>query len=414
MVKNISALLMASMTTFVLMACGDNVTYVNNTGMPVLQSGEILSKQACDTTSMGQLLFVMDSTAAFLCNGESWEPMKGADGKDGKDGKDGSDGKDGKNGIDGKNGADGKNGIDGKNGADGKDGKNGKDGKDGYSCHIEKKEDESLAISCETADGEVRYNVKNGADGKDGTDGKDVSNCQITEDELGTKMIVCGENGADTLKAYSAVCGSATYDPMIEYCLNGNSVEKKIIDSRDGQVYRTVRIGSKVWMAENLMYEPYGRESKIYCYKDDFVLKKEYGCLYLWSAYRDACPSGWHVPSVDEYKNLIAETDKFPYTRADEVGSLAGENLKTVSGWFTFNGEPGNGLDLYGFSAWPAGSYDMKEQEFYSVGINAYFWTSEKFDDISAYALILDAEKKTASVSSVAKDYARSIRCVMD
>ncbi len=89
----------------VLAACGDDVTEVTEIrqeGMAVLEKGEKLSKQACDTANVGEMLFVMDSVEAFICDGESWRTLKGADGKDGSDGKDGTDGKDGVDGKDGK------------------------------------------------------------------------------------------------------------------------------------------------------------------------------------------------------------------------------------------------------------------------------------------------------------------------
>ncbi|MCQ2064199.1 MAG: hypothetical protein MJY99_12775, partial [Fibrobacter sp.] len=78
-------LLAIAASTLMFAACGDDVTEVNEIhqdGMAVLEAGEKLSKQACDTTNVGEMLFVMDSSAAFVCDGKSWQTLKGADGKD--------------------------------------------------------------------------------------------------------------------------------------------------------------------------------------------------------------------------------------------------------------------------------------------------------------------------------------------
>ena len=97
----------AAVAAFSLSACGDDVTEVTEIrqeGMAVLEKGEKLSKQACDTTNVGEMLFVMDSSEAFICNGESWQTLKGKDGSDGKDGKDGKDGEKGEKGDKGDTG----------------------------------------------------------------------------------------------------------------------------------------------------------------------------------------------------------------------------------------------------------------------------------------------------------------------
>lgn len=172
----------------------------------------------------------------------------------------------------------------------------------------------------------------------------------------------------------------------------------ELIDTRDDHVYKTVKIGSQVWMAENLAYLPYvnGKkefsytEAKYYVYDYDGTsvsAAKEntnyttYGVLYNWTAAMDsaaasnkvpsgvkgACPIGWHIPSSDEWDIL----------RTYEGGSTsAGIRLKAKSSlWFK---DPG--LDFFGFSGLPGGS--NHDEVFSHVGLSGYWWsTSGWLDD---------------------------------
>ena len=100
----------AILATFTLFAaCGDEVTEVteiHQDGMAVLDAGLELSKQKCDTTNVGDMLFVTDSSEVFVCNGKTWQTLKGANGKDGADGKDGEKGAQGETGEKGEPGND--------------------------------------------------------------------------------------------------------------------------------------------------------------------------------------------------------------------------------------------------------------------------------------------------------------------
>lgn len=65
---------------FSLSACGDDVTEVTEVhqdGMAVLAAGEELDSDACDENRAGDMVYVTDSAAAFVCDGESWQSMKG-------------------------------------------------------------------------------------------------------------------------------------------------------------------------------------------------------------------------------------------------------------------------------------------------------------------------------------------------
>ena len=166
-------------------------------------------------------------------------------------------------------------------------------------------------------------------------------------------------------------------------------------DERDGQTYKTVKIGDQTWMAENLNYEIAGS----FCYGDDTSNCTKYGRLYYWSSALNACPNGWHLPSQMEWNSLM-----------NEVGgsSSAGKFLKSKNGWL----DNGNGLDGYSFSALPAGevhngSYSSKEQ-------CAFFWSSTENSNDLAYALYLYSEYDIANVGLYGKNWGESVRCLKD
>ena len=141
--------------------------------------------------------------------------------------------------------------------------------------------------------------------------------------------------------------------------------EGSFTDSRDGQTYRTVKIGDQVWMAENLNFET----DSSFCYNDSAEYCAKYGRLYVWTAAMDACPSGWHLPDLAEWKTLLA---------AVGGDSVAGAKLKSTSGW----NSDCNGTDDFGFTVLPAGGRSSKD----FVGEAAAFWTSEWYGEYDDYA----------------------------
>ena len=174
-------------------------------------------------------------------------------------------------------------------------------------------------------------------------------------------------------------------------------------DSRDGQVYKTVKISSQTWMAENLNY----KTAESYCYDDKSANCEKYGRLYTWAAAMEACPSGWHLPTVDEFESLL-----------NVVGgkTTAGPKLKSKTGWK----ENGNGMDSYSFASLPAGIRNSNGK-YRGEGAQADFWSSNAVyyiedgsiaDDARGLGMMYDG--KSAFVFTDNRFNGNSVRCLKD
>ena len=224
---------------------------------------------------------------------------------------------------------------------------------------------------------------------------------------------------SSSVKSSSSVVGCKTETE--DNCEYG-----ELVDNRDGQTYKTVKIGYQVWMAENLNFET----DNSFCYNNSAEYCEKYGRFYTWAVAMDSagtwstngkdcgygdtcsvastgsaplvrgvCPEGWHLPSQIEGNILF---------RVVGGSSVAGTKLKSTSGW-NFNG---NGTDAFGFSALPAGI------RYYSgcgnEGNYANFWSSTEYDSYGAHSMDLYYNVGSAYLNSSRKDYGFSVRCIKD
>lgn len=195
-----------------------------------------------------------------------------------------------------------------------------------------------------------------------------------------------------------------------------------ITDSRDGQTYKTVTIGTQTWMAQNLNYET----ENSCCFLNSPYSCDEVGRLYTWAAAMDGagtwssngkgcgsglsctpaypvrgvCPAGWHLPTKTEFETLFTAVGGL---------SVAGEMLKSTSGWKS----DGNGTDVYSFSALPAGLRNYYGRYDYN-GSSAFFWSSTVDDIGYAYYMYLVYYRGNADMIGGSSFYWYSVRCVKD
>lgn len=171
-----------------------------------------------------------------------------------------------------------------------------------------------------------------------------------------------------------------------------------ITDSRDNQTYKIVVIGTQVWMARNLNYNVNGSK----CQGNKTANCDSYGRLYDWEMATTVCPSGWHLPSADEWEQLM------DYIESEKDCRCAGKHLKAKSGW----DNDGNGPDSYNFSALPGGSADPSGS-FEATGYHAIWWSSASDGDRASGRSIED-RYDGLNYNSNSKLHLYSVRCLKD
>ena len=182
-----------------------------------------------------------------------------------------------------------------------------------------------------------------------------------------------------------------------------SACSESFTDSRDGQSYGVVKIGEQTWMAENLNFETAGS----FCPEGDSRNCKRLGRLYSWAEASSVCPEGWRLPTKADFEKLIAEMLKGGV--ASSKGDV-GAALKAKDGWF----KKGNGSDVLGFKALPAG-FRGADGKFDGIGGYAYFWSAtedDEFPESLAYYLFLSFSSDVASLNAFAKEDYRSVRCI--
>jgi len=200
-----------------------------------------------------------------------------------------------------------------------------------------------------------------------------------------------------TSKVFSFTTLPIQLNPSLKY--------NSFIDSRDGRVYWTIKIGGKEWMAQNLDYDLSGRS----WYFSDSVKNKVYGRLYsgeaVSSSASDICPEGWRIPSEDDWRELLSELGG---------EKKAGLSLKESSGkLWSKSKNPGNNES--GMTVLPSGSRDSKPS-YSNLGKYAFFWTSTPVPKKpeNYYKIDLGFMRDQVNISSGSAGWGYSIRCVKD
>ena len=127
------------------------------------------------------------------------------------------------------------------------------------------------------------------------------------------------------------------------------------------------------------------------------------------------CPSGWHLPTDEEWKQLEGEVDSqygYPNPEWDSTGWRgldAGLNLKSISGW----NSNGGGTDLYGFTALSSG-FRFSNGSFVDMGFYTFFWSSTEIFTDDAWYRSLRYNFDEVYRINLNKDYSFSVRCLQN
>jgi len=201
----------------------------------------------------------------------------------------------------------------------------------------------------------------------------------------------------------------------------------------EGVTYKTVKIGTQTWMAENLNYDVSGSV----CYDNDPAQCAKYGRLYDWvtamaldancystscasqvsAKHQGICPSGWHIPSNEDWDKLMRYVDGTNGTSSPYDSPAVGWYLKATDGWNDC-GPSGSGKsylceDTKGFSALPGG-IGFSEGDFDVVGSLGFWWSASENNSDNAYSRRMNYDYAGACWSDSSKGYLFSVRCLQD
>jgi uncharacterized protein (TIGR02145 family) len=216
-------------------------------------------------------------------------------------------------------------------------------------------------------------------------------------------------NAAPDVSEYSNEVSSTTFEALT-------------VTDFDGNVYPTVSIGTQVWMAENLKTTKLTDGTAIPLVSNDSEWNKlttpglswydnlpsngdTYGALYNWYTVETSnlCPSGWHVPTVDEWTTL-----------SDYLGgeNVAGGKLKEsgIQHWITPNTLA---TDEFGFTALPGGDHDS-HGSYNFIGKSGRWWTSTESGTGTSWYRFIAYESSAIIPAENTKNSGFSVRCVLD
>jgi len=194
--------------------------------------------------------------------------------------------------------------------------------------------------------------------------------------------------------------------------------EGLLTDTRDGRDYAYKAIGTQTWMIENLAYLPAVSSSStgsatsplyyVYGYEGESPSDAKatmnfttYGVLYNWEAAKSACPSGWHLPSEEDWNILT-----------DYLGMNAGGKMKESGTWHWSRPNTG-ATDSSGFTSLPGG-YRFNTGGFKNLNNNNHLWSSSTNGELYAWYRSLSYDSNGIDRRSGSRNNGLSVRCLRD
>lgn len=219
--------------------------------------------------------------------------------------------------------------------------------------------------------------------------------------------------------------------------VSSNKITSGIVKDIDGNVYKTITINHQTWMKENLRVTHFSNGDSIgttkpdtlsldsiekplfqWAYLGDIKNAPIFGRLYTWYVVtdpRNVCPTGWHVPSDEEFC-LLENTLE---ANSDSSCNIQGHRGKNQGAYLKEEGliywrAPNLGADnRSAFSALPAG-IRYSNGLFHNLGSHAYFWTTNEVDAENGRSRRLYYDTKDVNRGSYFKRSSLSVRCLKD
>ncbi len=270
----------------------------------------------------------------------------------------------------------------------------------------------------------------------------DVSGSFIYTPAIGTKL---DEGASQDLKVDFKPTDAAAYNFASKTVKINVIASTGTVTDIDGNVYKTIIIGTQTWMAENLRTTKYNDGNTIpnvtdnttwsnlttpaYCWYDNNISNQAtYGALYNWYTVNTGklAPMGWHVPTDAEWTKLenylIANGFNYDGTTTGnrDSNNKIGKALASDSIWHSCNLPGTVGSTDYpekynttGFSALPGGhrtNYGIFEE--YDIEYEAYWWTATAIGPASAWMRKMGCEYSSVGRSNFGNMLGMSIRCV--
>lgn len=225
------------------------------------------------------------------------------------------------------------------------------------------------------------------------------------------------------VRSYATNSAGTAYGTQVSFTTSSIGQLGTVTDT-EGNIYKTISIGTQTWMAENLKTIKYNDGTAIplvtdgaawaalstpgYCWynNDAATYKATYGALYNWYTVNTGklCPTGWHVPSDSEWTILTT------YLGGE---SVAGGKLKETgtSHWHNPNTSATNET---GFTALPGGFRNLDGSFFYNVGDYGRWWSSSESSTTYAWDRGMQYDNSNVWGFNNIKQYGFSVRCLRD
>lgn len=247
-------------------------------------------------------------------------------------------------------------------------------------------------------------------------------------------------------RAYATIGSATTYGNEVSFKTSESTVSYGTVKDFEGNVYKTVKIGTQNWMAENLKSEKYTDGEEIpnitdsidwqnqktpaysYYHNNKAAYKDKYGALYNGFAMTTGkiCPKGWHVPTKAEWQTLLDYLAANGYNYdGTTISNKVAVSLAEFENWNYSTGMGCVGNPDYkalhnksGFSARPAGfRAPILPTHFGSFGflnVRTSWWTNDLEGAWGRGIVQLDKSDPVVRVTGAMNESGNSCRCIED